>query len=70
MNHLAFFIENDKYRESEATTVIQAFHKPFSLLQILCSLRLTRIVVHMDILKIVFNDLADRRIIRNKISKP
>ena len=69
MNYLTIFIEDNEYRETETATVIQAFHQYCTLLLLNLISRLTRIVVHMDIFKVLVNDFADCGIIRDEVCK-
>lgn len=69
MNHLAFTIENYKYRESETPCIIKTLHQSLALLKFLCALRFTWAVVHMDILEVGSNNITDSCIIRDEVSK-
>jgi hypothetical protein len=69
MQNLAIRIEHDKYRESEAAAIVQALHQGGGLLGLLRSFRLSGIVVHMDILKVLVDNLADGRVVRDEVGK-
>ena len=69
MEHPTLFVKNNKNGESETAAIVQPFHQGFPFQHLRCPLRLTRIVVHMDILKVRVNNLADSGIVRDEVCK-
>ena len=69
MQDLSLLVENHEYRKSEPSGIVQPFHQGLPLLHLLGSLRLTRIVIHMDILEVLVNHLTDGCVIRDEVGK-
>ena len=69
MNHLAVFIEHDKHGKSETATVVQALHQGFGLLLLFLTAGFLGIVVHVDILEVIGNDLADSAVVGDEVCK-
>ena len=59
MDNLTLFIKYHKHRESETCRVIQPFQHFLCQLHLFFSLRLAGIVVHMDIDKVLVDDITD-----------
>ena len=70
MDDLALFIQHDEDWETETSAVVQSLHQCCCLLCLGFTLRLTGIVVHMGIDKVVADDLADGRVVRDEVRKP
>ena len=61
MEDSAFLVEDNEHGVSETSGIVQTLHQGSALCQFLFTLRLARIIIDMDILKIIRNDLADSR---------
>ena len=61
MEDSAFLVEDNEHGISETSGIVQTLHQGSALCQFLFTLRLARIIIDMDILKIIRNDLADSR---------
>ena len=59
------FVKDDENWESETAAVVQALHQGYCLFA-----RLPRMIVHMDVLEVIVNDLADGGVIGDEVSKP
>ena len=69
MDDLSCIIEYDEHGESKAATVVEASHQGCCLCGFLCTLRLARVVVDVDILEVVADQLADSRVVGDEIGK-
>ena len=69
MDNSSFFIKHYEHGESKTATVVQTLHQCCCLLLLCLTSRLSRVVVHMDIFKVLVDDLADGGVIRDEVGK-
>ena len=67
MEDSAFLVENNEHGVSETPGIVQTLHQGSALCQFLFTLRLARIVIDMDILKIIRYDLADSSVLLDEV---
>ena len=63
-------IKDDEDGKTKAPAMVQALHQCCSLLRLLRACGLAGIVVHMDVLEILFDDSADCRVAGYEVGKP
>ena len=69
MDDPSILIKHYEHGESETATVVQTLHQCCCLLLLRLTSRTARVVVHMDILEVLADDLADGGVIRDEVGK-
>ncbi len=69
MEDSAFLVEDNEHGVSETPGIVQTLHQGSALCQFLFTLRLARIIIDMDIDKVLVNDFANRGIFGDEISE-
>ena len=69
MDDLPFVVEDDKDRESEALRIAQSFEHGLSVLLLCLAAALARIIVDVDIDKIVVDDFHDVAVLADEVGK-
>ena len=69
MQNVSRLVEHHKHGETETSRVVEPFQHFLRLLKLYLTPRLARIVVHMDIYKVIVNQMADCAVVGDEISE-